>query len=100
MSTRMTLPFAICNPSCAEPFSESRPPRLERKVGDKFKAKFWSELLANKYHKERVTRALTIDLKVSDIAKRKANGASLLGEIVAGFRPVILALIANVSSQS
>ena len=29
-----------------------------------------------------------------------ANGASLLGEIVAGFRPVILALIANVSSQS
>ena len=43
--------------------------------------------IANKYSDGKVKRTLKRELKVPEIAERKANGTSLLGEIVAGFRP-------------
>ena len=46
-----------------------------------------SRPIANKYHEGKVKRTLKRELKVPEIAERKANGTSLLGEIVAGFRP-------------
>ena len=62
---------------------------MERKVGGKFHLKLNMNLrpIANKYHEGKVKRTLKRELKVPEIAERKANGTSLLGEIVAGFRP-------------
>ena len=60
-----------------------------RKSGGKFhlKLNMGSRPIANKYHEGKVKRTLKRELKVPEIAERKANGTSLLGEIVAGFRP-------------
>ena len=62
---------------------------LERKLGGNFhlKLNIGSKPIANKYHEGKVKRTLKRELKVPEIAERKANGTSLLGEIVAGFRP-------------
>ena len=62
---------------------------LERKLGGKLhlKLNIGSRPIANKYHEGKVKRTLKRELKVPEIAERKANGTSLLGEIVAGFRP-------------
>ena len=61
---------------------------LERKLGGKFhlKLNIGSRPIANKYHEGKVKRTLKRELKVPEIAERKANGTSLLGEIVVGFR--------------
>ena len=58
-------------------------------MGGKFplKLNIGSRPIANKYHEGKVERTLKRELKVPEIAERKANGTSLLGEIVAGFRP-------------
>ena len=58
-------------------------------MGGKFhlKLNIASRPIANKYHEGKVKRTLKRELKVPEIAERKANGTSLLGEIVAGFRP-------------
>ena len=58
-------------------------------MGRKFylKLNIGSRPIANKYHEGKVKRTLKRELKVPEIAERKANGTSLLGEIVAGFRP-------------
>ena len=58
-------------------------------MGGKFhlKLNIGSRPIANKYHEGKVKRTLKRKLKVPEIAERKANGTSLLGEIVAGFRP-------------
>ena len=44
-------------------------------------------LIVNKYHEGKVKRTLKRELKVPEIAERKANGTSLLGEIDADYRP-------------
>ena len=58
-------------------------------MGGKFhlKLNIGSRPIANKYHEGKVKRTLKRELRVPEIAERKANGTSLLGEIVAGFRP-------------
>ena len=58
-------------------------------MGGKFhlKLNIGSRPIANKYREGKVKRTLKRELKVPEIAERKANGTSLLGEIVAGFRP-------------
>ena len=68
---------------------ESRSSGLERKLGGKFhlKLNMGSKPIANKYHEGKMKRTLKRELKVPEIAERKANGTSLLGEIVAGFCP-------------
>ena len=57
-------------------------------MGGKFhlKLNIGSKPIGNKYHEGKVKRTLKRELKVPEIAERKANGTSLLGEIVAGFR--------------
>ena len=57
-------------------------------MGGKFhlKINIDSRPIANKYHEGKVKRTLKRELKVPEIAERKANGTSLLGEIVVGFR--------------
>ena len=57
-------------------------------MGGKFhlKLNIGSRPIANKYHEGKVKRTLKRELKVPEIAERKANGTSLLGEIVAGYR--------------
>ena len=62
---------------------------MERKLGGNFhlKLNISSKPIANKYHEGKMKRTLKRELKVPEIAERKANGTSLLGEIVAGFRP-------------
>ena len=42
-----------------------------------------SRPIANKYHEGKVKRTLKRELKVLELAERKANGTSALGEIVA-----------------
>ena len=81
------MPFAVLRARCI--FYESRSSEVERKVGGKFhlKLNIGSRPIANKYHEGKVKRTLKRELKVPEIAERKANGTSLLGEIVAGFRP-------------
>ena len=56
-------------------------------MGGKFhlKLNIGSRPIANKYHEGKVKRTLKRELKVPEIAERKANGTSLLGEIVARY---------------
>ena len=58
-------------------------------MGGKFhlKLNIGSRPIENKYREGKVKRTLKRELKVPEIAERKANGTSLLGEIVAGFCP-------------
>lgn len=58
-------------------------------MGGKFhlKLNIGSRPIANKYHEGKVKRTLKRELKVPEIAERKANGTSLLGEIVGVFCP-------------
>ena len=87
MRVRFPLLSAVLCARCM--FSESRSLGLERKLGGKLhlKLNIGSRPIANKYHEGKVKRTLKRELKVPEIAERKANGTSLLGEIVAGFRP-------------
>ena len=57
-------------------------------MGGKFhlKLNIGSRPIENKYHDGQMKGTLKRELTVSEIAERKANGTSLLGEIVAGFR--------------
>ena len=57
-------------------------------MGGKFhlKLNIGSRPIANKYHEGKVKRTLKRELKVPELAERKANGTSLPGEIVAGYR--------------
>ena len=54
-------------------------------MGGKFhlKLNIGSRPIANKYHEGKVKRTLKRELKVPEIAERKANGTSVLDEIVA-----------------
>ena len=72
-------------PRVRSAFQESRSSRLERKLGGKFhlKLNIGSRPIANKYHEGKVKRTLKRELKVLELAERKANGTSALGEIVA-----------------
>ena len=65
-------------------FYESRSSGLERKLGGKFHLKLNIGLrpIANKYHEGNLKWPLKRELNVPEIAERKANGTSLLGEIV------------------
>ena len=47
----------------------------------------WIRPIANKYHEGKVKRTLKGELKMLETVERKNHGTSLLGEIVAGFRP-------------
>ena len=60
-------------------FLESRSSELGRKVGGKFHLKLNNGLrpIAHKYHEGKVKRTLKRELKVPEIAERKANGASM-----------------------
>ena len=57
-------------------------------MGGKFhlRLNMGSRPIANKYHEGKMKRTLKRELKVPEIAERKANGTSLLGEIVVSFR--------------
>ena len=59
-------------------FSESRSSELERKVGGKFHLKLNIGLrpIANKYHEGKMKRTLKRELKVPELAERKADGTS------------------------
>ena len=63
---------------------ESRSSGLERKLGGKFhlKLNIGSRPIANKYHEGKVKRTLKRELKVPEIAERKANDISIVGKIV------------------
>ena len=58
---------------------ESRSSGLERKLGGKFhlKLNMGSKPIANKYHEGKMKRTLKRELKVSEIAERKADGTSV-----------------------
>ena len=58
-------------------FYESRSSGLERKLGGKFhlKLNMGSKPIANKYHEGKMKRTLKRELKVPEIAERKADGA-------------------------
>ena len=60
-------------------FYESRSSGLERKVGGKFhlKLNIGSRPIANKYHEGKMKRTLKRELKVPEIAERKADGTSV-----------------------
>ena len=60
-------------------FYESRSSELERKLGGKFhlKLNMGSKPIANKYHEGKMKRTLKRELKVSEIAERKADGTSV-----------------------
>ena len=60
-------------------FYESRSSGLERKLGGKFhlKLNMGSKPIANKYHEGKMKRTLKRELKVSEIAERKADGTSV-----------------------
>ena len=60
------------------PFKESRSSGLERKLGGKFhlKLNIGSRPIANKYHEGKVKRTLKRELKVPELAERKADGTS------------------------
>ena len=59
-------------------FYESRSSELERKMGGKFhlKLNMGSKPIANKYHEGKMKRTLKRELKVFEIAERKADGTS------------------------
>ena len=59
--------------------SESRSSGLERKLGGKFhlKLNMGSKPIANKYHEGKMKRTLKRELKVPELAERKADGTSL-----------------------
>ena len=54
-------------------------------MGGKFhlKLNMGSRPIANKYHEGKMKRTLKRELKVPELAETKADGTSLLGEIVA-----------------
>ncbi len=58
---------------------ESRSSGLERKLGGKFhlKLNMGSKPIANKYHEGKMKRTLKRELKVPEIAERKADGTSV-----------------------
>ena len=58
---------------------ESRSSGLERKLGGKFhlKLNMGSTPIANKYHEGKMKRTLKRELKVPEIAERKADGTSV-----------------------
>ena len=60
-------------------FYESRSSGLERKLGGKFhlKLNMGSRPIANKYHEGKMKRTLKRELKVPEIAERKADGTSV-----------------------
>ena len=60
-------------------FHESRSSGLERKLGGKFhlKLNMGSKPIANKYHEGKMKRTLKRELKVPELAERKADGTSL-----------------------
>ena len=60
-------------------FHESRSSGLERKLGGKFhlKLNMGSKPIANKYHEGKMKRTLKRELKVPEIAERKADGTSV-----------------------
>ena len=62
---------------------------LQPKVGGEFllNLNICKIPIDEKYREGLMKRTLKRELKVPEIAERKANGTSLLGEIVAGFRP-------------
>ena len=55
---------------------ESRSSGLERKLGGKFhlKLNMGSKPIANKYHEGKMKRTLKRELKVPELAERKADG--------------------------
>ena len=57
---------------------ESRSSELERKMGGKFhlKLNMGSKPIANKYHEGKMKRTLKRELKVPELAERKADGTS------------------------
>ena len=57
---------------------ESRSSGLERKLGGKFhlKLNIGSKPIANKYHEGKMKRTLKRELKVPELAERKADGTS------------------------
>ena len=59
-------------------FHESRSSGLERKLGGKFHLKLNMCLkpIANKYHEGKMKRTLKRELKVPELAERKADGTS------------------------
>ena len=59
-------------------FQESRSSGLERKLGGKFhlKLNIGSRPIANKYHEGKMKRTLKRELKVPELAERKADGTS------------------------
>ena len=60
-------------------FYESRSSGLERKLGGKFhlKLNMGSKPIANKYHEGKMKRTLKRELKVPELAERKADGTSV-----------------------
>ena len=58
---------------------ESRSSGLERKLGGKFhlKLNMGSKPIANKYHEGKMKRTLKRELKVPELAERKADGTSV-----------------------
>ena len=58
---------------------ESRSSELERKMGGKFhlKLNMGSKPIANKYHEGKMKRTLKRELKVPELAERKADGTSV-----------------------
>ena len=60
-------------------FYESRSSGLERKLGGKFhlKLNMGSKPIANKYHDGKMKRTLKREVKVPEIAERKADGTSV-----------------------
>ena len=60
-------------------FYESRASGVERKLGGKFhlKLNMGSKPIANKYHEGKMKRTLKRELKVPEIAERKADGTSV-----------------------
>ena len=59
-------------------FEESRSSGVERKMGGKFHLKLntSSRPIANKYHEGKMKRTLKRELKVPELAGRKADGTS------------------------
>ena len=67
---------AVPRVRCA--FYESRSSGLERKLGGKFhlKLNMGSKPIANKYYEGKMKRTLKRELKVPELAERKADGTS------------------------
>ena len=71
--------MSFVDPRVRHSFHESRSSGLERKLGGKFHLKLHirSKPIANKYHEGKMKRTLKRELKVSEIAERKADGTSV-----------------------